>query len=142
MGAFGGLLGAYLAGEVLRSLLVHDGFDGGHRVLDRRGTVQQLAEFLHSTGHKPEQVPDFYPTPGTVSTCMYYTGLDPRTMEPVYVARTPEEKAMQRALLQFQNPANRRLVLEALRKAGREDLIGFGKNCLVPPYDRRRRKKQ
>ena len=83
---------------------------------------------------------DFYPTPGTVSTCMYHTGLDPRTMEPVYVPRSPEEKAMQRALLQFQNPANRRLVLEALRKAGREDLIGFGKGCLVPPYDRRRRK--
>ena len=101
-----------------------------------------LALYLKKTGRRPEQVQDFYPTPGTVSTCMYYTGLDPRTMEPVYVARTPEEKAMQRALLQFQNPANRRLVLEALRKAGREDLIGFGKNCLVPPYDRRRRKKQ
>lgn len=101
-----------------------------------------LALYLKKTGRRPEQVQDFYPTPGTVSTCMYYTGLDPRTMEPVYVARSPEEKAMQRALLQFQNPANRRLVLEALRKAGREDLIGFGKNCLVPPYDRRRRKKQ
>ena len=101
-----------------------------------------LALYLKKTGRRPEQVQDFYPTPGTVSTCMYYTGLDPRTMEPVYVARTPEEKAMQRALLQFQNPANRRLVLEALCKAGREDLIGFGKNCLVPPYDRRRRKKQ
>ena len=99
-----------------------------------------LALYLKKTGRRPEQVQDFYPTPGTVSTCMYYTGLDPRTMEPVYVARTPEEKAMQRALLQFQNPANRRLVLEALRKAGREDLIGFGKGCLVPPYERRRRK--
>ena len=85
-----------------------------------------LALYLKKTGRRPEQVQDFYPTPGTVSTCMYYTGLDPRTMEPVYVPRTPEEKAMQRALLQFQNPANRRLVLEALRKAGREDLIGFG----------------
>lgn len=99
-----------------------------------------LALYLKKTGRRPEQVQDFYPTPGTVSTCMYYTGLDPRTMEPVYVPRTPEEKAMQRALLQFQNPANRRLVLEALRKAGREDLIGFGKGCLVPPYERRRRK--
>ena len=99
-----------------------------------------LAQYLKKTGRRPEQVQDFYPTPGTVSTCMYYTGLDPRTMEPVYVPRSPEEKAMQRALLQFQNPANRRLVLEALRKAGREDLIGFGKDCLVPPYDRRRKK--
>ena len=99
-----------------------------------------LAQYLKKTGRRPEQVQDFYPTPGTVSTCMYHTGLDPRTMEPVYVPRSPEEKAMQRALLQFQNPANRRLVLEALRKAGREDLIGFGKGCLVPPYDRRRRK--
>ena len=99
-----------------------------------------LAQYLKKTGRRPEQVQDFYPTPGTVSTCMYYTGLDPRTMEPVYVPRSPEEKAMQRALLQFQNPANRRLVLEALRKAGREDLIGFGKDCLVPPYDRRRRR--
>ena len=99
-----------------------------------------LAQYLKKTGRRPEQVQDFYPTPGTVSTCMYYTGLDPRTMEPVYVPRSPEEKAMQRALLQFQNPANRRLVLEALRKAGREDLIGFGKGCLVPPYDRRRRR--
>ena len=99
-----------------------------------------LALYLKKTGRRPEQVQDFYPTPGTVSTCMHYTGLDPRTMEPVYVPRTPEEKAMQRALLQFQNPANRRLVLEALRKAGREDLIGFGKGCLVPPYERRRRK--
>ena len=99
-----------------------------------------LALYLKKTGRRPEQVQDFYPTPGTVSTCMYYTGLDPRTMEPVYVPRTPEEKAMQRALLQFQNPANRRLVLEALRKAGREDLIGFGNGCLVPPYERRRRK--
>ena len=99
-----------------------------------------LALYLKKTGRRPEQVQDFYPTPGTVSTCMYYTGLDPRTMEPVYVPRSPEEKAMQRALLQFQDPANRRLVLAALRKAGREDLIGFGKGCLVPPYDRRRKK--
>ena len=90
-----------------------------------------LAEYLNQTGYRPEQVQDFYPTPGTLSTAMYYTGLDPRTMEPVYVAKDPHEKAMQRALLQWKNPKNRALVLEALRKAGREDLIGHGKHCLV-----------
>ncbi len=92
-----------------------------------------LAEYLNSHDMRPEQVQDFYPTPGTLSTCMYYTGLDPLGMEPVFVARTPREKAMQRALLQWKNPKNRRLVLEALREAGREDLIGFGKRCLVRP---------
>lgn len=90
-----------------------------------------LAEYLNATGFRPEQVQDFYPTPGTLSTAMYYTGLDPRTMEPVYVAKDPHEKAMQRALLQWKNPKNRPLVLEALRRAGREDLIGHGKRCLV-----------
>ena len=92
-----------------------------------------LAEFLHRTGRRPEQVQDFYPTPGTISTCMYYTGIDPRDMSEVYVARSAHEKAMQRALLQYTIPANRRLVIEALRKAGREDLIGYGKGCLVRP---------
>jgi uncharacterized radical SAM protein YgiQ len=92
----------------------------------------QLAEYIHRTGHRPEQVQDFYPTPGTVSTCMYHTGLDPRTMEPVYVPKSPGEKAMQRALMQFFLPANRALVRKALRLAGREDLIGNGKECLVP----------
>ena len=92
-----------------------------------------LAEFLHRTGRRPEQVQDFYPTPGTISTCMYYTGLDPRDMSEVYVARTAHEKAMQRALLQYTIPANRHLVIEALRAAGREDLIGYGKHCLVRP---------
>ncbi len=92
-----------------------------------------LAEYLNRHGLRPEQVQDFYPPPGTLSTSMYYTGLDPFTMEPVYVPRTPREKAMQRALLQWRNPKNRRLVLEALREAGREDLIGFGKHCLVRP---------
>ena len=92
-----------------------------------------LAEFLHRTGRRPEQVQDFYPTPGTVSTCMYYTGLDPRDMSEVYVPRSAHEKAMQRALLQYTVPANHRLVVEALKAAGREDLIGFGKNCLVRP---------
>ena len=92
-----------------------------------------LAEFLHRTGRRPEQVQDFYPTPGTISTCMYYTGIDPRDMSEVYVARTAHEKAMQRALLQYTIPANRHLVIEALRTAGREDLIGYGKHCLVRP---------
>ena len=81
----------------------------------------------------PEQVQDFYPTPSTMSTCMYYTGLDPRTMEPVYTAVNPHEKAMQRALIQYRNPKNYELVREALQKAGREDLIGFDKKCLIRP---------
>lgn len=92
-----------------------------------------LAEYLNRTGRQPEQVQDFYPTPGTLSTCMYYTGIDPRTMEPVYVPASFREKAMQRALLQWKRPEKRRLVLEALHEAGREDLIGYGRNCLVPP---------
>lgn len=92
-----------------------------------------LAEYLNRRGRQPEQVQDFYPTPGTISTCMYYTGLDPRTMKPVYVAKTTREKNLQRALLQWKRPDKRRLVIEALREAGREDLIGFGKNCLVRP---------
>ncbi len=91
----------------------------------------ELAEFLRDMGYVPQQVQDFYPTPSTVSTCMYYTGLDPRTMEPVYVADNPHEKAMQRALIQYRNPKNYDLVKEALRKAGREDLIGDGKKCLI-----------
>ena len=95
-----------------------------------------LAVFLNKTGRQPEQVQDFYPTPGTLSTCMWYTGLDPRTMEPVYVARDPHEKALQRALLQWKRPELRRLVVEALHKAGREDLIGYGKECLVRPLHR------
>ncbi len=92
-----------------------------------------LAEFLHSTGHQPEQVQDFYPTPGTLSTCMYYTGIDPRTMQPVYVARDPHDKALQRALLQWRKPELRRLVVEALHKAHREDLIGYDRHCLIRP---------
>ena len=91
-----------------------------------------LAEYLKSSGQRPEQVQDFYPTPGTLSTCMYYTGLDPRTMKKVYVPKDPEEKAMQRALMQFFVPKNRPLVRKALRLADRDDLIGSGKNCLVP----------
>ncbi|HAJ73257.1 MAG TPA: YgiQ family radical SAM protein, partial [Lachnospiraceae bacterium] len=92
-----------------------------------------LAEYIRNLGYMPEQVQDFYPTPGTISTCMYYTGLDPLTMEPVYVATDPHEKAMQRALIQYRDPANYDLVREALVKAHREDLIGFGKNALIPP---------
>ena len=76
---------------------------------------------------------DFYPTPGTLSTCMFYTGFDPRTGKPVYIPRSPEEKAMQRALLQFRRPQNFDLVRKALRQAHREDLIGTGRECLVPP---------
>ena len=92
-----------------------------------------LAEYLNKKGRQPEQVQDFYPTPGTISTCMYYTGLDPFTMKKVYVAKTPREKDMQRALLQWKRPDKRRLVMEALREAGREDLIGYGPECLVRP---------
>ncbi len=92
-----------------------------------------LAEYLNKMGRQPEQVQDFYPTPGTISTCMYYTGIDPTTMKSVYVAKSFHEKAMQRALLQWKRPDKRRLVIEALKEAGREDLIGFGPNCLVRP---------
>ena len=93
----------------------------------------ELAEFLRDFGYMPEQVQDFYPTPSTLSTCMYYTGVDPRTMEPVYTAVNPHEKAMQRALIQYRNPKNYELVSEALHKAGRTDLIGFNKKCLIRP---------
>ena len=81
----------------------------------------------------PEQVQDFYPTPSTLSTCMYYTGYDPRTMEKVYTPVSPHEKAMQRALIQYKNPENYELVKEALIKNNRTDLIGFGPKCLIPP---------
>lgn len=93
----------------------------------------ELAEYLRDLGYMPEQVQDFYPTPSTLSTVMYYTGLDPRDMKPVYVCRNPHEKAMQRALIQYRNPKNYELVHEALVKAGREDLIGFDKKCLIRP---------
>lgn len=93
----------------------------------------ELAEFLKKNHIRPEQVQDFYPTPGTIATTMYYTGLDPYTMEEVYVAKTPHDKALQRALLQYYNPKNRDLVEEALRKAKRFDLIGTGEKCLIRP---------
>lgn len=92
-----------------------------------------LAEYLRKTGYMPEQVQDFYPTPSTMSTVMYYTGVDPVTMKPVYVCKNPHEKAMQRALIQYRNPKNYELVREALKLAGREDLIGYDKKCLIKP---------
>ena len=97
----------------------------------------QLAEYLRDTKYQPEQVQDFYPTPGTMSTTMFYTGLDPLTMEKVYVPKTREEKAMQRALLQFKKPQNYELVYKALVTAGREDLIGNGPKCLIPSRESR-----
>lgn len=93
----------------------------------------KLAEYLRDLGYMPEQVQDFYPTPSTISTCMYYTGVDPRNMEKVYVPVNPHEKAMQRALMQYRNPANYELVKEALIKTGRTDLIGFEPHCLIRP---------
>jgi len=93
----------------------------------------ELAEYVRDLGYMPEQVQDFYPTPSTISTCMYYTGLDPRTMKPVYVPRDPHEKAMQRALIQYRDPKNWSLIREALETAGRTDLIGTGKECLIRP---------
>ncbi len=92
-----------------------------------------LAQYLKKTGHRPQQVQDFYPTPGTISTCMYHTGLDPRTMQPVYVPKNPQEKAMQRALMQYFLPANFHTVRKALKLAHREDLIGTDRGALVPP---------
>lgn len=96
----------------------------------------ELALFLKKNHIRPEQVQDFYPTPGTISTCMFYTGLDPYTMQEVYVARTEHDKALQRALLQYYNPKNRHLVEEALKRAGRYDLIGNDSKCLVRPISR------
>ena len=98
----------------------------------------ELACAVRDMGYMPEQVQDFYPTPSTMSTCMYYTGVDPRTMKPVYVARDPHEKAMQRALIQYRKPENYKLVREALIAVGRRDLIGYDKHCLirpVPPHE-------
>ena len=104
-----------------------------------------LAEYIRDLGYMPEQVQDFYPTPGTISTCMYYTGLDPTTlknddpatMQIVFVARDPHEKAMQRALIQYRDPKNYALVKEALLREGRQDLIGFGDKFLIPPREPR-----
>ncbi|MDL2251120.1 YgiQ family radical SAM protein, partial [Lachnospiraceae bacterium OttesenSCG-928-J05] len=103
-----------------------------HPSSDLKAAIE-LAEYLRDLGYMPEQVQDFYPTPSTLSTVMYYTGVDPRTGKSVYVPKDPHEKAMQRALIQYRNPKNYHLVMEALKKAGREDLIGFGKGCLIRP---------
>jgi uncharacterized radical SAM protein YgiQ len=92
-----------------------------------------LAVFIRKHEHRPEQVQDFYPTPGTLSTCMFHSGLDPRTMQPLYIPKSAHEKAMQRALIQFRNPKNYRLVYEALETTGRKDLVGFGRKCLIKP---------
>ena len=97
----------------------------------------ELAEYSRDLGYMQEQEQDFYPTPSTLSTCMYYTGVDPRTMQKVYVPKSPHEKAMQRALIQYRNPELYDLVIEALHKAGRSDLIGFGPKCLVRPRQMR-----
>ncbi|MBR5809529.1 MAG: DUF3362 domain-containing protein, partial [Clostridia bacterium] len=94
----------------------------------------RLAVYLKENGINPQQVQDFYPTPGTISTCMFYTGIDPMTGKSVYVPKDAKEKAMQRALLQFAKPENRRLIEEALRIADRTDLIGYGPRCLIRPW--------
>lgn len=104
----------------------------GHPGSDISAAIE-LAEYVRDMGYNPEQIQEFYPTPGTLSTCMYYTGLDPRTMKSVYVPKDPEEKAMQRALIQYRNPKNYQFVYKALKLAGREDLIGFGDKCLIKP---------
>ncbi len=101
-----------------------------------------LAQYLKKHGLNPEQVQDFYPTPGTISTCMYYTGIDPVSGKEVYVPKSAKEKAMQRALLQFARPENRRIVEEALRAAGRDDLIGYGRECLIKPYNNEKGKRE
>lgn len=93
----------------------------------------ELAVFLKKHNIRPEQVQDFYPTPGTISTAMYYTGLDPYTMQEVYIPRDPKEKEMQRALLQYYKKENKQIVAKALIRAGRRDLIGYGKECLITP---------
>ena len=93
----------------------------------------KLAEYVRDLGFTPEQVQDFYPTPGTISTAMYYTGLDPYTMQEVYIPRDPKEKEMQRALLQYYKKENKQIVAKALIRAGRRDLIGYGKECLITP---------
>ena len=99
----------------------------------------KLAEYVRDLGFTPEQVQDFYPTPSTLSTCMYYTGIHPLTGEKVYVPKNPHEKAIQRALMQYKNPENRELILEGLKMTGRMDLVGFGPKCLIHPRELRRK---
>lgn len=104
----------------------------GHPGSDLKAAIE-LAEYIRDMGYNPEQVQDFYPTPGSLSTAMYYTGINPLTGEKVYIPRDPEEKSMQRALMQYRNPKNYPLVYKALIKAGRHDLIGYDKKCLIHP---------
>lgn len=110
-----------------------------HPGCDMKEAVK-LAEFVRDLGYMPEQVQDFYPTPSTISTCMYYTGIDPRTGESVYVPKNSHEKELQRALIQYRDPKNYELIREALEKAGRTDLIGFDQKCLIRPRKLRREK--
>lgn len=112
-----------------------------HPGSDLKAAVE-LAEYVRDMGYNPEQIQDFYPTPGTLSTCMYYTGVDPRTMKPVYVPKSPAEKEMQRALIQYRNPKNYDLVYKALVKAGRKDLIGFDEKCLIRPPRKNKQESQ
>ena len=100
--------------------------------------LSRIKKYIEKNKLTSEQVQDFYPTPGTASTCMYYTGIDPRDMKPVYVCKNPHEKAMQRALIQYRNPKNYDLVYEALITAGRGDLIGFEKKSLIKPKGQKR----
>jgi len=116
-------------------------FMSSHPGSDLEAAVE-LARFIKKYEHVPKQVQDFYPTPGTLATCMFYTGLDPDTMEQVYVPKSPHEKAMQRALIQFQNPKNYRLVYEALQKTGRKDLIGYDRKCLIKPPSKKKKHKK
>ena len=109
----------------------------GEKLYDSLKEAIELAEYLRDIKYQPEQVQDFYPTPGTLSTTMFYTGIDPRSMKEVYVPKSKGEKAMQRALLQYSAPRNYDLVHAALVEAGREDLIGFGPKCLIKPKDAR-----
>lgn len=113
----------------------------GHPGSDLRAAVE-LAEYVRDMGYNPEQIQEFYPTPGTLSTCMYYMELDPRTMRPVYVPKTPEEKAMQRALIQYRNPQNYKLVYKALVEAERTDLIGYEEKCLIRPPEAHNQRKR
>ncbi len=116
-------------------------FMSSHPGSDLNAAIE-LAEYIRDLGYMPEQVQDFYPTPGTLSTCMYYTELDPRTMKPVYVPKSLHEKAMQRALIQYRKPQNYKLVYEALNQGGRSDLIGFDQNCLIKPTNKKGRYKR
>ena len=130
-----GLLGPNGAGKSTMMNLISDNLtpSKGRVLLDGRGIDELGSEYRKILGYMPQQVQDFYPTPSTMSTVMYYTGIDPRDMKPVYVVKNPHEKAMQRALLQYYKPENQRRIIEALVKAGRQDLIGQGKGKLVAP---------